>query len=209
MEFDTSGTAPVRKLELVQPQPAGSDDFDPETGEVIESVPEAVVPKKKRGRPAKSAALKAGEAKQHAAKKKRRGRADQVVADAGKKLRARARSGDFDAAAVLKKIQKKFAVWNRAKSEKADIGKRCGEDLKSSEAAFANAVEAPLEVGKVELAAYRAKLENVEQRWQELSETKAANIELKKEAREAVAEAIQALNEAIEESTQPSLPFGG
>lgn len=181
----------------------------------------SAAPKKKRGRPPRSDAQKAGEAKAAQKKAKRKATAKKAkakpsheraaarVAKRSTELKERAARGDLDAVGALKTIQKRFAAWNKALAAKAATGKSCGEQLKAADAAFANAVEAPLEVGKVEGQAAIVKLQNVEQRWQELSETKAGNIEEKKEARDAVKTALAALNKAIEDSTQLALPGMG
>jgi hypothetical protein len=126
---------------------------------------------------------------------------------AAKATEAKAASdgGNVDAGVHLEKIQKAFGRYNRAMTARTQVGKTCGEQLKAAEAAFTNAIEAPLDTTKVETDAYRSKLENVEMRWQELSETKAGNIEERKHASEKVKEARENLARVIENSAQLDL----
>ncbi len=120
-------------------------------------------------------------------------------------LRAAAAGGDADAMKALKAIQRAHGKWTGALAKKAQVSTECGQRVKSAEAAFTNAIEAPLEVGKVEAEVYREKLQAVEARWQGWGEAKAENIEEKKNARDDVKAALDALNEAIEDSRQQRL----
>ena len=121
-------------------------------------------------------------------------------------LRQKAAGGDVDAIGAMRKIQSAHRRWTSSLERKGRVGQECGQRLKAAEAAFVNAIEAPLDVTRVEQQAYKGKLENVETRWGEWSEAKAQNIEEKKEVRDAVKAALEALNDAIEESRQPRLP---
>lgn len=154
-------------------------------------------PKKKTGAKAKVVA-KAPTKKEH--------RTGELVRVRSSELRKKAKEGDVDAESSLKEIQKAYARVGRTKGRKADVSKECRDSLKAADAALVNAIEAPLPVGTVETLAYRAKLENVERRWQELSETKSGNIESRKHARDNAKSAEKALAEAIENSTQLALP---
>lgn len=173
-------------------RPAGSKDSKPRK-------------KAKAAKVAKKAAKKTRAAAAPPAAPKTQERKQRLVNVRSKELQARAEKGDVDAVKLIKVIQGKHSRWQQALAKKAEVSQECGQRLKSAEAAFQNAIEAPLEVGRVELAAVRGKLETVEGRWQDLSEAKAQNIEERKEAREAVKAALEALNEAIEDSRQQRL----
>lgn len=183
------------------------------------AVPE---PQKRRGRPPGSKNKgTANAAKPTKAKKKTPSKAKAPTAKAptaketkqkelvrvrSSQLRKHAAGGDVDAVKALEVIQKAYAKVGKAKGKKAEVSRASGERLKASEAAFVNAMETPLQVGTVETLAYKNKLEAIELRWQELSETKSGNIEERKHATEGLKKAQTALAEAIENSEQPRLP---
>lgn len=121
-------------------------------------------------------------------------------------LRKGAARGDTTAQDALETIQKAYSKVGKAKGKKAEVSRACGERLKASEAAFVNAMETPLQVGVVETKAYQNKLEAIEMRWQEWSETKSGNIEERKHTTARLKEANQLLAEAIENSEQLPLP---
>lgn len=160
--------------------------------------------KKKRASKPKGPARKKAAAKKPETKTQTRKRA--MVAVRSAELRERSKLGDADAKKLLANIQSKHRKWTSALEKKSRVSQECGQRLKAAEAAFQNAIEAPLEVGKVELTAVRGKLEACEMRWGELSDTKAQNIEERKGARDDVKAALEALNEAVEDSRQQRLP---
>ena len=122
-------------------------------------------------------------------------------------LRKRADAGDPNAAAQIKKIQRCWGAVNKAKAAKSDTGKQCGERLKAVDAALANAIEAPLEVGKVDVLALSQKVDNITLRWQERSETIAGNIEARKDAAADLKKAWANFSKAIDENIdQEKLP---
>lgn len=157
-------------------------------------------PAKAKAAPAAKAPTKKVAAKP--AKKKKATRTAARAVAATERATKAAADGDVAADVHLAKIQKAFGRYNRAMTARTQTGKTCGEQLKAAEAAFSNAIEAPLDTAKVETDAYRVKLENVEMRWQELSETKAGNIEERKHATEKVKEARENLARVIENSAQ-------
>lgn len=193
-------------------QPRSSSDDAPE-GPKPSDAPE-VKPKRpgrppgSKNRPKTGEKAKAKESPKPAKKapKKAKAKAPSVMAArAAAKVaerKAAAAGGDENAQAHLDKIQKAFGRFNRALATRTQVGKTCGEQLKAAEAAFQNSVEAPLEAGKVEVEAYRSKLESVELRWQELNETKQGNIEERKHATEKVKEARENLARVFENSSQ-------
>ena len=176
---------------------------DPNADQRIERMTRARQAPEGRPAPPKKPAKKAKAAKKVSRTDSKKAAEVKVKAS---ELRAKGAKGDAGALDALKLIQKRYAKWNKAKASKTDTGKQCGEQLKAAEAAFTNAIEAPLEVGKVDTLAYKNKLETVEQRWQEWSEVKGGNIEEKKNARDEVKAAFAALNEAIEASQQLAIP---
>lgn len=158
----------------------------------------ARAPEKRAAKPAKKAP---------AAVPKTQAKKGELVRVRSSELKARAAAGDVDATKLIKTIQRAHQKWTGALAKKAQVSTECGQRVKSAEAAFTNAIEAPLEVGKVETAAYKEKLEAVEVRWQGWSEAKSQNIEEKKGARDDVKATLAALNEAIEDSRQQRLGF--
>jgi hypothetical protein len=207
----------ARNLSLVQPLTRSELEDEPVPG--AESEP---APKRKPGRPTGSkngegkaskkgkTQAKAPETKaSRAAKKKaaaKESKPQRLVRVRSAELQARGESGDADASKLLKSIQKAHGKWTGALEKKARVSTECGQRVKGAEAAFTNAIEAPLPVGVVELAAYREKLDACTVRWGEWSDAKAENIEEKKGARDDVKAALEALNEAIEDSRQQRLP---
>lgn len=208
----------ARNLSLVQPLTRSELEDEPVPG-----APEAA-PKRKLGRPpgskngdgkaskkgktqAKAPETKASRAaKKKAAAPAKETKPQRLVRVRSAELQARGESGDADASKLLKSIQKAHGKWTGALEKKARVSTECGQRVKGAEAAFTNAIEAPLPVGVVELAAYREKLDACTVRWGEWSDAKAENIEEKKGARDDVKAALEALNEAIEDSRQQRLP---
>lgn len=123
-----------------------------------------------------------------------------------KELEDQAANGSVDAPKLLKAIQKAHGKWQNAIAAKSTVAQECKERLQAANAAFQNAIESPLDATRVETLAYKGKLELVEQRWQDLSEAKAQNIEEKKNVRDDIKAALAAMNEAVEESRQQRLP---
>lgn len=217
----------ARHLSLAPP-PLTRSDLEPGEDSESKEAPAQAAPKR-RGRPPgvgngqgkKAKASKKTNARATEAKPAKKARAAKKVATPAPRaqakkgelvrvrsteLRERAASGDVDATKLLKSIQRAHGKWTGALSKKATVSTECGQRVKGAEAAFTNAIEAPLPVGVVETIAYKEKLTAVEVRWSEWSDAKAQNIEEKKGARDDVKAALEALNEAIEESRQQRLP---
>ncbi len=172
--------------------------------------------KKAAAKPAKKAAAKPPAAKKAtparaaapaaAPKPAKESKPQRLVRVRSKELEDQAANGSADAAKLLKGIQKAHGRWQNAIAAKGTVSQECKERLQSANAAFQNAIESPLDATRVETLAYKGKLELVEQRWQDLSEAKAQNIEEKKNARDDIKAALAAMNEAVEESRQQRLP---
>lgn len=169
--------------------------------------------KKAQAKPAKKAAAKAPAAKKATparaaapAQPAKESKPQRLVRVRSKELEDQAANGSVDAPKLLKAIQKAHGKWQNAIAAKGTVAQECKERLQSANAAFQNAIESPLDVTRVETMAYKGKLELVEQRWQDLSEAKAQNIEEKKNARDDIKAALAAMNEAVEESRQQRLP---
>lgn len=153
--------------------------------------------------PAKKAKKKAERKAQETSREKT---AQQLRRVRSTDLKKREAAGDPNAGAQLKKIHRTYAAWNKAKAHKAETGKLCGERLKAVDAALQNAVEAPLDATKVETLAYKTKLENIEIRWQERSETIAGNIEARKDAAADLKKAFALFSKAVDNTDQQDLP---
>jgi hypothetical protein len=199
-ERNTKGAA---ALSLVPPPETPSDPAP-------SAQPETTAAPRKRGRPpgSKNKATAAPTGKPSKKKKAavppqetpREKAAQQLRKVRSTELRQRAAQGDPNAGAQLKKIQRCWGAVNKAKAHKSDNSKQCGDRLKAADAALSNAIEAPLEVGKVSELAYRTKLESVELRWQERSETISGNLEARKDASADLKKAWTAFSKAIDEN---------
>ena len=185
-------------------RPAGVKNGEGKTSKK-KAAAKKVAAKKAEAKPAKKVATRARAAAPAPAPAKET-KPQRLVRVRSAELAAKAEKGDVDAPKLLKAIQKAHGEWQTAIAHKGTVSQECKERLQSANEAFANAIESPLDVTRVETAAYKGKLEAVEARWQDLSEAKAQNIEEKKNARDDIKAALAALNEAVEESRQQRLP---
>lgn len=130
---------------------------------------------------------------------------DNLVRLTSDKLEQQAEAGDGTALEAVKRITKAHSTYKTALAHKATVSTECKNRLDSENAAFKEAIEAPLKAN-ANRNAVLAKLTTVESRWQELSEVKSRNIEERKGSKEDVKAALEALDLAIKESAQLALP---
>lgn len=105
-------------------------------------------------------------------------------------------------------IQVNWQKWQESKATQKKVGFTCKAKQEADEAALKAAIEEALPVSPLEERAKKgvAKLELIEERWQEFEQTKAANVEQRKAAKERVAMYLDKLQRALTESSQLTLP---
>ncbi len=109
---------------------------------------------------------------------------------------------------AITEIQRNWTKWQESKAIQKKTGFECKEKQDADEAALKAAIEEPIPAAPLEEHATKglSKLELIEQRWQEYEETKAANTEHRKAAKERVALYLDKLQRALTESSQLTLP---
>jgi len=112
---------------------------------------------------------------------------------------------------AIAEIQKNWTKWTEAKALQKKVGFECKEKTEADEAALKVAIEEPIPVSPVDekIKGALKKIELVEMRWQELENTKAANTEHRKAAKERVANWLEKLQRSLSESSQLTLPAPG
>lgn len=115
------------------------------------------------------------------------------------------------AASALEAIAEIQKNWNKlieAKAQQKKTGFDCKGKIEADEAALKAAIEEPVDQSPVEekIKGSLRKLDLVEMRWQEFEETKAANVEHRKAAKERVSNAHEKLERSLKESAQLTLP---
>lgn len=109
---------------------------------------------------------------------------------------------------AIEEIQRNWSKWQESKATQKKVGFKCKEKQEADEAALKAAIEEALPASPLEERVKKGldKIELIEQRWQECEETKAANAEERKAAKERVAMYLDKLQRALTESSQLTLP---
>lgn len=112
---------------------------------------------------------------------------------------------------AIVEIQRNWTKWQEAKGLAKKKGFECKEKADADEAALKAAIEEALPVAPLTDRVKKAleKIELVEERWQELEQTKAANKEERKEMANKTAMWLEKLQRALTESSQLTLPAPG
>lgn len=129
---------------------------------------------------------------------------DNLVRLSQANLEKRDPATDKTAVAALAEITAAHAGYKKAQADKARISTECKQRIESENAAFTEAIEAPLKPN-ASRGQVLSKLTNVENRWQELSDAKARNIEDRRAAKEEIKTSLERLDKAIVESGQLAL----
>ncbi len=103
------------------------------------------------------------------------------------------------ALSAIEEITKNWNKWQEAKAQQKKTGFECKGKQEADEAALKAAIEEALPVSPLEERVKKAlsKIELVEQRWQEFEETKSANTEHRKTAKDRVAMWLDKLQRAL------------
>lgn len=112
---------------------------------------------------------------------------------------------------AISEIQKNWNKWQEAKATQKKVGFDCKKKQDADEEVLKAAIEEPLPTAPLTDRVKKAltKIELVEQRWQELQDTLAANTEQRKAAKERAAMYLDKLQRALTESAQLTLPAAG
>lgn len=112
---------------------------------------------------------------------------------------------------AIAEIQKNWTKWQESKATQKKVGFECKAKQDADEEVLKAAIEEPLPVAPLNDRVKKAlvKIELVEQRWQELADTKAANTEQRKAAKDRTAMWLDKLQRALTESAQLTLPAPG
>jgi hypothetical protein len=121
-----------------------------------------------------------------------------------KELAARAAGGDLDAVKAMERIVVSFERWKKALATAREERDATSRIVGAQEAAFGNAIEAPLESGST--AEAEDKLRRVEVAWQDLTEAKAERDERNATASDDVKKWANTLERAMREGAQLTLP---
>lgn len=172
-------------------------------------------PKKKgASRPKKSASKKPARSKRARSPKEAEAKATaegHIPEPAGRRGKAArkaieeaVKSGAIDSDKAAQRIVKRYTAWQQATGDLHDASKRAAERIKSEKGSFVAAIE--MGVPNDDIEAKAKKLGDVTQHWAGWQDAISTGANERKVAKEKRSKAAKALDRAVEETRQLSLP---
>lgn len=151
-----------------------------------------------RAKPEVAAKAKAVSEKAIPEPKGRRGRA------ARKAIEDAVKNGTLDSDDAAKRIVKRYTAWQEATGQLHDVSKAAAERVKSAKGSFETVIQTTVPTDDLEAKA--KKLGDVTENWASWQDAIATGADERKKAKEKRTKAAKALDRAVEETRQLSLP---